>query len=173
MVNIYENILSESLYNETFDYVKSLFKNKGLQFTTSFFHWEESLIANSPPILRYDFDTSDNIIAKKIQKEIENKFPYFIATFTLHIWPNSSYITWHNDPHCHAALTIYLNEKWDKNWGGYFMHEDIDGIKAIKPERNLGVLQENNIEHSVTTINSGADLRISLQFFLTNKKKML
>lgn len=171
MVTKYKNILSEELYIELVEYINTLIKDKPHKFGTTNLLWENGLIENSASIVRYDFDISDILINKKIRKEIENKIPYMVKGFCLHLWPNLSYITWHNDYHVKGALTIYLNEKWDANWGGYLMYKENSEIKAIKPERNLGVLQENNVEHSVTTINIGAEQRISLQFFLEEKVK--
>ena len=169
----YNNILSDELYQETIEYITSLMKKEGQQFTTSMLNWEDGLIENSAPILKYDFYAYDDEFRKKIKREIETKIPYFIDGFMLYVWPNSSYITWHDDGMYKAGLTIYLNEKWDSNWGGYLMYEENEEIKAIKPEKNLGVLQENGVNHMVTTINVGANLRTTLQFFLTKKKKML
>jgi hypothetical protein len=173
MITKYNDILTEELYKELTEYVDLLMKEKPFNFTSSTLTWDNGLKGNSTPILRYDFDKKDTEIFNKVKNEVEIKIPYFIENFCLHVWPNLSYITWHNDYHRKAALTIYLNEKWDKNWGGYLMYEINDNLNAIKPERNLGVLQENSIEHTVTTINTGADLRLSLQFFLTKTKKVL
>ena len=70
-------------------------------------------------------------------------------------------------------LTIYLNEKWEDNWGGYLMYEDGNEIKAIKPEKNLGVLQKTPLMHCVTTTNIGAEYRMSLQFFMNKNKNVI
>ena len=173
MVTQYKNILSDELYIELVEYVNKLIKDKPNNFTTSNLIWEENLRGNSTPISRYVFDKRDDDIAVKIKKEIEDKTEYFVENFCLHLWPNLSYITWHNDNHVKAALTLYLNENWNDNWGGFLMYLDTTDttIKAIKPEKNMGLLQENSVSHSVTTINIGADMRISLQFFLKEKLK--
>jgi hypothetical protein len=173
MVTLYENILSEDLYVEVLEYVKILMKEKSEYFTTSTLVWEKGLIGNSTPIVRYNFGIEDGEIFKKIKNEIENNISYFVDTFCLHIWPNLSYINWHDDNLVPAALTVYLNEKWHMDWGGYLMYKEDNEIKAIRPKKNLGILQENKVEHTVTTINTGADLRMSLQFFLRKNKKML
>jgi hypothetical protein len=173
MVTKYNNILSNELYAEVVEYVNNLIKDKPMKFTMSNLLWDDRLKGNSVPISRYDFNTGDSEIAKKLKKEIEDKIPYFVENFCLHLWPNLSYITWHNDKHVKAALSLYLNENWDDNWGGFLMYEDSteNEIKAIKPTKNMGVLQEGGVNHSVTTINIGADMRISLQFFLREKVK--
>ena len=83
-----------------------------------------------------------------------------------YIWTKLSYIPWHNDHHVNGALTVYLNNYWDINWGGYFMYKNQNNeINAIKPETNLGVLQLEGVEHSVSTVNVNAENRITLQTF--------
>jgi Rps23 Pro-64 3,4-dihydroxylase Tpa1-like proline 4-hydroxylase len=176
MVTKYTDILSEELYVELMEYINKLIKDRSNRFSTSTLIWKEYLKGNSAPISRYDFlEETDAVIVSKVGKEVEHKTGYLIEGFCLHLWPNLSYITWHNDGHVKAALTLYLNENWDKNWGGFLMYEDTtdNTIKAIKPEKNMGLLQENSVVHSVTTINIGADVRISLQFFLKEKSKKI
>jgi len=176
MVTKYTDILSDELYVELVEYINKLIKDRSNRFTTSTLIWQEYLKGNSTPISRYDFfDTRDDAIVSKLRKEVEDKTGYLIESFCLHLWPNLSYITWHNDAHVKAALTLYLNENWDENWGGFLMYMDTtdNTIKAIKPEKNMGLLQENGVVHSVTTINIGADMRISLQFFLKGKSKKI
>jgi|OM-RGC.v1.019566295 hypothetical protein len=176
MVTKYTDILSEELYVELVEYINKLIKDRSNRFSTSTLMWQENLKGNSEPISRYDFlEETDTVIVSKVGKEVEYKTGYLIEGFCLHLWPNLSYITWHNDGHVKASLTLYLNENWDKNWGGFFMYEDTtdNTIKAIKPEKNMGLLQENGVVHSVTTINIGADMRISLQFFLKEKSKKI
>ena len=173
MVTQYTNILSEELYIEIVEYISKLMKDRSNAFTTSTLEWETGLKGNSTPILRYVFQKEDSLIFYKIKKEIEKIIPYFITDGVLHIFPNLSYIRWHDDHLTKAALTIYLNEKWDVDWGGYLLYEIHNEIKAIKPGKNLGVLQENSVKHSVSTINIGADNRVSLQFFLSNNKKII
>jgi Rps23 Pro-64 3,4-dihydroxylase Tpa1-like proline 4-hydroxylase len=87
----------------------------------------------------------------------------------IYFWTKLSYIPWHDDTQADSALTIYLNDYWDQDWGGYFMFKLNNEIKAIKPDRNLGVIQTGNVSHSVSTVNLDADLRITLQaFFIEN-----
>ena len=163
MITKFSNILSIFLYEKTILYLDNLKKNKAILFSTSFLNWKNELIKNSAPILRYDFNENDIDIFYELKKEIEDKIPYIINTATFHLYPNLSYITWHDDHNYDAALTIFLNENWDEDWGGYLMYKENNEIKAIKPEKNMGVLQENSIEHCVTTNNIGAPIRTTLQ----------
>lgn len=167
----YESFFTELVYSEIVEHVKSIIKNKSNSFTTSFI-WQESLKGNSGLIARYEFEKSDIEILKKIKGETEKKIPYIISKVVLHLFPPLSYITWHDDTHVKGALTVYLNEQWDENWGGYLMYKEDNQVKAIKPERNLGVLQKNGVEHSVSCVNIGSDYRMSLQFFLDKEQKL-
>jgi Rps23 Pro-64 3,4-dihydroxylase Tpa1-like proline 4-hydroxylase len=168
----YENFLSEDLFGKLKLYVNNLMKEKKGAFTTSLM-WDEFLVNTSALIARYELQSSEIEILSKIKKEVESKIPYVIKNAVLHIMPQMSYINWHSDAHCKAAFTIYLNENWDKSWGGYLMYEEDGEIKAIKPEKNLAVLQKTPVNHCVSTVNVGAEYRISLQFFLTDEKKNL
>lgn len=174
MVTQYKDILSDELYKEVIEYVNFTMKEKTMQFTTSTLTWLELLKGNSAAALIYDFSNDKSDLIYRLKKEIENKIPYYVENLYFHILPNLSYINWHKDGgHIKAGLTLYLNENWDKNWGGYLIYEDGDEMKAIKPDRNLGILQENTDSHCVSSVNIGAELRLSLQFFLTKTKKIV
>lgn len=142
-------------------------------YSTSIHSWSDGLVSYSTPILRYFIPFEYDTLITKIKKEIFNKTKYEIDNVLIHFWPKLSYITWHNDLGYKAALTIYLNKKWDSNWGGYLMYEETNEIKAIKPDYNLGVLQEGGVNHCVSTINVNADIRVSIQAFLKTDKKII
>jgi Rps23 Pro-64 3,4-dihydroxylase Tpa1-like proline 4-hydroxylase len=167
----YESFFSDDLFNQIKEHVDSIIKNKSVSFSTSF-TWQESLKGNSGLIARYEFEKSDIEILRKIKSESEKKIPYVISKVVLHLFPPLSYITWHDDTHVKAALTVYLNEEWNEDWGGYLMYKEENEVKAIKPEKNLGVLQQNGVEHCVSCVNIGANYRISLQFFLDKEQKL-
>lgn len=179
MINIYSNFLSEDAIKKLDDKIEEILNNSDPNvpnFTTSLTSWTKYLQNNSTPIIRYVLNKNDDTLFQSLKKEIESKIPYYIDNMVIHFSPKLSYIPWHNDGHVIAALSIYLNKKWDVNWGGYFLYKLNDEIKAIKPELNLGILQEGGekgLPHCVTTTNIDADLRISLQLFLSNKKKLL
>ncbi len=78
---------------------------------------------NSNSIMRYGLE-NDFELKKQIQIEIESKIPYFVKNMHINLIPNLSFIDWHRDSHCIAALTVYLNEKWNDNWGGYLIYEE-------------------------------------------------
>jgi Rps23 Pro-64 3,4-dihydroxylase Tpa1-like proline 4-hydroxylase len=173
---LYENFFEEELFIEIKECVNKLMYSLDTPFTTSTTSWPELNRQTSTPILRYLLRDTELDIQNKITKIVKQKTGYFGGTVVVHLWPNLSYIPFHIDNHVQAALTIYLNDEWYENWGGYLMFKDDNDnqqIKCIIPKRNLAVLQKNNVKHSVSTINIGADMRMSLQIFLNYEKTML
>jgi Rps23 Pro-64 3,4-dihydroxylase Tpa1-like proline 4-hydroxylase len=176
MITKYESFFSDEVCVELDNLINKITSKQNAdipQYTTSIHRWGDGLISHSTPILRYFIPIEYDNLITKIKKEIFSKTKYEIDNVLIHFWPKLSYITWHNDSGYKGALTIYLNKKWDSNWGGYLMYEENNEIKAIKPEYNLGILQENGVSHCVSTINVNADVRISIQVFLNKTKKML
>ena len=169
----FEDFLSNELVIELESYIEKLRNDRKTIFTTNLTMWEKNLLNTSTAMLRYDFGQNETQLLNKIKKEVENKIPYYVSNVVLHLFPPLSYITWHNDGHVNAAFTLYMNREWDDNWGGYLMYKKDNEIMAIKPEYNLGVLQEKGVLHCVSTVNIGSDYRISLQFFLTKQKSIL
>jgi Rps23 Pro-64 3,4-dihydroxylase Tpa1-like proline 4-hydroxylase len=160
----YKNFLSEEIYIRLKEFVQ---KNKKKFIMVSL---ADGNSVNSNSIMRYGLE-NDFELKKQIQIEIESKIPYFVKNIHINLIPNLSFIDWHTDSHCIAALTIYLNEKWNDNWGGYLIYEENDELKAIKPEKNLAIIQKTPLNHSVSMVNIGADYRISLQMFLHKEKE--
>ena len=167
-VTKYKNFLSDEIYIR----LKQIVQNKKNKFIMVSLADGNSVNSNS--IMRYGLE-NDFELKKQIQIEIESKIPYFVKNMHINLIPNLSFIDWHRDSHCIAALTVYLNEKWNDNWGGYLIYEENDELKAIKPEKNLAIIQKTPLNHSVSMVNIGADYRISLQMFLhkENEKNII
>ena len=164
----YKNFLSDEIYIRLKEIVQNK-KNKFIMVSLA-----DGNSVNSNSIMRYGLE-NDFELKKQIQFEIESKIPYFVKNMHINLIPNLSFIDWHRDSHCIAALTIYLNEKWNDNWGGYLIYEENYELKAIKPEKNLAIIQKTPLNHSVSMVNIGADYRISLQMFLhkENEKNII
>ena len=167
-VTKYKNFLSDEIYIRLKEIVQNK-KNKFIMVSLA-----DGNSVNSNSIMRYGLE-NDFELKKQIQIEIESKIPYFVKNMHINLIPNLSFIDWHRDSHCIAALTVYLNEKWNDNWGGYLIYEENDELKAIKPEKNLAIIQKTPLNHSVSMVNIGADYRISLQIFLhkENEKNII
>lgn len=172
-ITIFDNFFNDELFNEVKDYIENIKSNKNKEYETNHGMWGANLVKTSVPVLIYRFTSKDSLIYEKIKKYVEEKCGYFVSTFTLHMWPNLSYIPWHDDRHADAALSVYLNDTWESDWGGYLMYAQDGKIGAQMPLRNRAILQENHVQHCVSTINIGADMRYSLQFFLSKTRSVI
>jgi len=86
----------------------------------------------------------------------------------------NSFTHWHKDTRLdfsgteRSGCSIYLNESWDENWGGWFCWKENDDDKTahmICPEYNKAVLLSSDVLHSTTALSTVADTRLSLQLF--------
>jgi hypothetical protein len=169
----YENFLNQELFLELKEYIDKLKSNNLTTFTTSTTVWPEGNRMYSTPILRFILSDNNKELHEKIVRVIKEKTGYYGGPIVIHLWPPLSYLSWHEDTHVKAAFTLYLNDRWDENWGGYLMYKDEnEQIKGIAPKKNLGILQKNKVSHCVSTINVGSEMRISLQIFLEKEKQL-
>ena len=100
---------------------------------------------------------SDNI-QQLIEKELKSSLPkYRKLTCMYYIWQPQSGIGWHNDAWKNRLFgaTLYLNDKWNPNNGGWFIWEDNDGYHTILPKKKLLVINDNYQNHCVTTVAIG------------------
>ena len=170
-VKIFENFLTNSLFVKTQNKANEIIKNPYVGLSRTNFAWPTIIVKASTPVIVKDIDKTDELF-KELKQEIEEKTGWEVLNIMIYYWTKLSYIPWHEDPGLNAGFTLYLNETWDKDWGGYFMYELEEGqIKALIPTRNTAVIQEGNVPHSVSTINMDSEIRISLQVFFDNKIK--
>jgi len=88
-------------------------------------------------------------------------------------WNQMSQINWHSDSGKKAAITVYLNEEWDPNWGGFFCWQDpsADG-HLIVPQFNTAVIARDNPPHHVSLISPYAPVRKTLQIWITDSAQL-
>jgi hypothetical protein len=133
---------------------------------SNFSCWPKELLRSSGVVLVHDFpkEMSDKIFehVKVFAPEI-SEFGFTHAMYQR--WMPGSYIPWHSDFSWKLSITIYLNETWDKNWGGYFAYETGDGIKCVKPEFNTVSKMVLPLEHLVFSVAPDAQPRNSIQIF--------
>lgn len=85
---------------------------------------------------------------------------------------NDSDINWHIDYQYDWAVSIYLNSEWEESWGGMFEYHTDDkltpnsDIHRVLPIFNRGLEQRGQVEHRVTKITEGANIRESIQIFV-------
>lgn len=89
-------------------------------------------------------------------------------------WNQMSQINWHTDNGKKAAITVYLNEKWNPNDGGFFCWQENDEkANLIIPQFNTAVIVRGNPPHHVSLINPFAPIRRTLQIWITEAQSPL
>jgi hypothetical protein len=123
-------------------------------------------------LTRFDFlNTELGDVCKKVGDRVGMKL--ILGNYYINHYSLMTPVSRHTDSSFPNTYTILVNcnKFWDEDWGGYLMYEnDNEQIECIKPKKNLGVLQQNNVKHCVSTINIGSEMRISLQIFLEKEK---
>jgi len=175
MITVHNNFLSEELIKRVTEEVKKASEDNA--FYCSNFKWGSNIVQGSMPVLCYEISHKNPELFHDLalyDQEVLNLDFDKAEKFgkSLFFWSNNSYIPWHADETYDWASSLYLNSEWHRDWGGFFMYEDGEEIKAIKPEFNLCVEQTNNIPHATTAVSPGDTIpfRISLQSFVTWKK---
>jgi len=181
-VSVIDNFLPEALFEVARKESKELHKHgKGFWTNQS---WPSHLIQHSTTVLVTN--VQNDLINAGLRKEI-NKIVGDVGlqnfsvdnnannkTALYQIWTPGSYIPWHNDVVSTAdkefSLTIYLSEHGMDD-GGYYMYDDGKGIKAVKPKPNRAVLTTGGIHHCVSTVNSSAPPRRTIQMWFESQTK--
>lgn len=158
--HIIQNTLSLQLIQNIKQYA---YKQRKIR--TNLNTWTQGVIGMSGAILLYDLEDE---ILEDVRKELEVILPdtkglYMSAIYTL--GSRYSFIPWHNDQQHKFSMTIYVNERWDRDWAGMFIHEDGDKITAVYPEFNKAVWFVPPLMHTTVMPNQNAPLRESIQVF--------
>ena len=125
---------------------------KTSEFTRSNFHWSEGIRKSSAAVLVRDMEAplSSLVLEKLAERGIIKHQNYQVMNYA---WTRLSYIPWHEDAHVQDAVTIYLNDKWDLDWGGLFLYQDGKGrILGYAPAFNCGLRNQANVAHSTTPV---------------------
>ena len=94
-------------------------------------------------------------IQKLLEKELESSLPKHKELICkYYIWQPMSGIAWHNDKGSDRSFgaTLYLNEEWEPNGGGWFVWEDGDGYHTVLPKKKLLVVNDDTQNHCVTPV---------------------
>jgi hypothetical protein len=162
-MNIQQNILSEQLIAKL-----KAFTRDGKQPTqTNFFGYDKGVTGFSNAVFGFTLseDLKSEVCQEFLAKGIFNKEPKDWKVF-IHLMSRASFIPWHDDNTYAYSGTVYLNEVWDKNWGGYFAYEDGGEIKCLMPFYNTGCFFRPPIMHTALLTAGNAPLREILQFFV-------
>jgi hypothetical protein len=162
-ITVIDNFLPEELYIQCNEYSIDILENRSNNIFFTNYTWEEGVRSDSAVVLIHE--THDIDITNKISNVVKEKFGRQINRVMFYYWMQCSHIPWHNDKGHNGGITIYLNEKWNKNHGGIFLFDDGKHILGIYPHKNRAIENFGNVEHSVcpTTINS--NIRRTIQIF--------
>lgn len=87
-------------------------------------------------------------------------------------WERLSGMGLHFDSHTDTAITFYLNDLWDPNWGGDFIfyegkQEFALGMgRSVMPTANRLVVNHSTVRHKVSYCSITAPDRVTLQAFV-------
>lgn len=168
-VRVIDNFLPISMIEEIHEYVSSNVTEYVWRPNTVI--WDPGLTSGSPAIMLMALDFIKDEILNVCKMHLGEEFmsgltaPYPVFYDS----PRGSYVNWHTDK-TPVGISIYLNEFWDRDWGGLFLYDDGSGIKGIKPEFNRAVVATANIPHCVSPVSLiSAQHRYSVQLFLVEQ----
>ena len=159
----YNNFFEENLYKELYKYSKHIFYSGEFSLKTNSL-WDKNIVKDSNQVIIYELKSNDSFFIK-ISETIKNKIGHDIKYLMFYYWTQGSHIPWNDDYHHTGSITIYLNEYWDRDFGGLFLFEENDEIKCIVPEKNMAIEQTSGVPHSVCPTSKNSDVRFTIQIF--------
>ena len=124
-IEVFENVFEPKYCSFLLEDARNAL-SKGTEFSRSSNHWGPEVVRSSQPVLIRNFETlpAEFVLAMLRDRGVVDHFEYTVMNFA---WCRLSYIPWHNDHHRKSAITIYLNETWDRDWGGLFLYQRVLG----------------------------------------------
>jgi hypothetical protein len=166
-LRIIKDFFSKDEINFIKNYSEDVFKVKEILNSDKTNEWSKTLNTSNSRVIIYNIEPIiDQELFEIISKKIQNEFKMRIKGACFYYWLNNSNINWHNDGSHAAAVTIYLNKKWDRDWGGYFIYENDNNLGIEMPEYNKCIFQSGGIPHSTTPVTNEIKPRKTLQMFL-------
>jgi len=139
----------------------------GKGFESSNAIWDREIVGDSAPVLVHTLAGQPHGMICNLLRQ-RGMLEEGDAHVMLYAWGANSYIPWHTDGRHSGAVTVYLNDRWDPEWGGHFLYKTQDGEIAspLVPRFNLGVVVGCDIPHATTRVEGIApEARYSLQVF--------
>jgi Rps23 Pro-64 3,4-dihydroxylase Tpa1-like proline 4-hydroxylase len=138
----------------------------GNEFARSNYQWSSNIVKASQPVLIRDYDPalSAIILGQLTRRGVIDTDDFQVRNYA---WSRLSYIPWHNDGMHQVAITVFLNDVWERDWGGIFLYlDDRSGIRGYAPKFNTCLKNRGHILHSTTMITPDAAApRLTLQIF--------
>jgi hypothetical protein len=162
------DFLNEKLFHHCVEYSNYYFDNlqsNNYQINKDF--WEYRVVKDSDNIYVNVLNKNDKLYLKIEAEIIEKLNIEYIKAILFYWYMPCSHIPWHYDKNHNGAITIYLNNDWNRDNGGLFLFEDEtnDIIKAIVPKRNMAVHQFGGVHHSVCPLTMNSEIRKTIQIF--------
>ena len=176
-MKIHENVLSLALLKKCSEELAAYQESQA--WAISNISWPSFLQEGIRGIisLRYLSDETALEVNKALKKYFSKMDSDYEVTYQYYIWNKLAGITNHNDAHVSVGATLYLNKKWDANWGGLYVWKDKDEEKeyklnAICPKQNMLVINDEHEMHLVTPTASTIPYpRITIQIWFERKEK--
>lgn len=170
-IHIVDEMFSEDELQFLDDYCEN---ELGEQSASNSVGWDKRLIegiSGDIRVTRTDYSL-DPELYELIIPRCNEAFGVDIADYCIQLYQGEGKagINWHTDGNYKAAISIYLTERWNRDYGGLFsftMNEEDDGLyTSILPKRNRGLIQRGGVWHGVTSITDSAPIRKSLQIWI-------
>jgi len=167
-MKIMKNVLSKNLYDDCIVDLKKKFSLRC--WYSSSLLWDKNIkIQQSGMCVMTPVSPH---LRTLIEQEIKSHLPnYNELLLQYYVWQPHSGISIHHDKDYIFGGTIYLNEKWSSNSGGWFIWEDAKtsetGVyKSLLPTKNVMVLNDEHEPHLVTSVSSGcSENRYTIQLW--------
>ena len=99
-----------------------------------------------------------DIINHLLEKELKPSLPkYRELELNYYIWQPQSGISWHTDEVSDRLFgaTLYLNEDWHPDFGGWFIWKENNNYHTILPKKKFLIINDNYQHHCVTPVSTG------------------
>ena len=93
-----------------------------------------------------------------LEKELKLILPkHDKLIFQYYIWQPQSGISWHTDeePDRLFGATLYLNDEWHPDFGGWFIWKENNTYHTILPKKKFLIINNNYQHHCVTPVSTG------------------
>lgn len=168
-LKVIENFFEKEEINFIKDYSEDVFTSKEI-WGSSKHEWDKRLNTSLNDILTYKINSSvDFEIYDMIYKKTKKTFNMNPKGMSFFFYLNQSNINWHDDAGHAGAATIYLNQKWNRNYGGYFIYEKDNKLGIEYPTFNKCIFQSGGVHHATTLTAKDAPVRKILQIFFKNE----
>lgn len=165
-LKVVKNFFSKEDIKSIKDYSEDIFTEKTILKNDKSKGWEKGLNTSSANVDIYtlnpiiDFEINDLIV-----KKLEEEFKMTVGAVNFYYWQNTSNINWHNDDFHGGAATVYLNEVWKREWGGFFIYEKDNKFGIELPKFNKCIFQSGAVEHATIPTTDFAPVRKTIQVF--------